>query len=175
MSQTFNPECNNTLALTFGDNKLATFSLFCPIAKFMNWSSGLLHNNSLFTGHRHWRCAWSLVTLVSQRTSILVSQSSVWRQSHVSQRRPSPEARVRTEWCSCFNPQPGGVVKRVFSGIQPTGIPHIGNYVGAIQHWVQLQHQFPSVVFCIVDLHAFTTNQEKGTLRYEYIPGMFLH
>lgn len=67
------------------------------------------------------------------------------------------------------------MVKRVFSGIQPTGIPHIGNYVGAIQHWVQLQHQFPSVVFCIVDLHAFTTNQEKGTLRYEYIPGMFLH
>ena len=54
---------------------------------------------------------------------------------------------------------------RIFSGIQPTGIPHIGNFVGAIQHWVKLQQQFPSALFCIVDLHALTTNHEPGTLK----------
>jgi len=44
---------------------------------------------------------------------------------------------------------------RVFSGIQPTGVVHIGNYVGAIRQWAQLQREFESY-FCIVDLHAIT-------------------
>jgi tryptophanyl-tRNA synthetase len=45
--------------------------------------------------------------------------------------------------------------KRVFSGIQPTGAVHIGNYVGAIKQWVGLQHEYESF-FCIVDYHAIT-------------------
>jgi len=45
--------------------------------------------------------------------------------------------------------------KRIFSGIQPTGLIHIGNYLGAIRNWVELQHQYDSI-FCIVDLHALT-------------------
>ena len=44
---------------------------------------------------------------------------------------------------------------RVFSGIQPTGVIHIGNYVGALRQWVQLQREYESY-FCIVDLHAIT-------------------
>jgi tryptophanyl-tRNA synthetase len=44
---------------------------------------------------------------------------------------------------------------RVFSGIQPTGAIHIGNYVGAIRNWVRLQEQYESY-FCIVDFHAIT-------------------
>lgn len=44
---------------------------------------------------------------------------------------------------------------RLFSGIQPTGILHIGNYVGAIRQWVPLQDEYESF-FCIVDLHAVT-------------------
>ncbi|MDR7612804.1 MAG: tryptophan--tRNA ligase [Armatimonadota bacterium] len=44
---------------------------------------------------------------------------------------------------------------RVFSGIQPTGVIHIGNYVGALRQWVQLQAEYESY-FCIVDLHAIT-------------------
>jgi tryptophanyl-tRNA synthetase len=44
---------------------------------------------------------------------------------------------------------------RLFSGIQPTGILHIGNYVGAIKQWVPLQDEYESF-FCIVDLHAIT-------------------
>ena len=44
---------------------------------------------------------------------------------------------------------------RVFSGIQPTGSIHVGNYVGAIKNWVRLQEQYESY-FCIVDYHAIT-------------------
>ena len=54
--------------------------------------------------------------------------------------------------------------KRVFSGIQPTGNIHIGNYLGAIQHWVTSQAEYESV-FCIVDLHAITVPQDAGTLK----------
>lgn len=45
--------------------------------------------------------------------------------------------------------------KRIFSGIQPTGLVHIGNYLGAIKNWVELQNEYDSI-FCIVDLHALT-------------------
>jgi tryptophanyl-tRNA synthetase len=45
--------------------------------------------------------------------------------------------------------------KRVFSGIQPTGSIHIGNYLGAVKNWVSLQNKYDSI-FCIVDLHALT-------------------
>ncbi len=45
--------------------------------------------------------------------------------------------------------------KRVFSGIQPTGNIHLGNYLGAIRNWVATQHDFENI-FCIVDLHAIT-------------------
>lgn len=50
---------------------------------------------------------------------------------------------------------------RVFSGIQPTGVVHLGNYVGAIRQWVRLQREVPSL-FCIVDLHAITSPYEPG-------------
>jgi len=45
--------------------------------------------------------------------------------------------------------------KRIFSGIQPTGSIHIGNYLGAIKNWVKLQNDYDSI-WCIVDLHALT-------------------
>ncbi len=48
-----------------------------------------------------------------------------------------------------------GLRPRVLSGIQPTGIPHIGNYLGAMRHWAAEQEQYDSV-FCVVDLHAIT-------------------
>ena len=54
--------------------------------------------------------------------------------------------------------------KRVFSGIQPTGDIHIGNYLGAIRYWVDSQPSFDNI-FCIVDLHAITTPQDPGKLR----------
>jgi len=52
---------------------------------------------------------------------------------------------------------------RVFSGIQPSGELHIGNYLGAVQNWVQLQHQH-DCLFSIVDLHAITQAYDVATL-----------
>jgi len=49
---------------------------------------------------------------------------------------------------------------RVFSGIRPTGELHIGNYLGAIKQWVELQEK-NECIFCIVDLHAITTPYKK--------------
>jgi len=54
--------------------------------------------------------------------------------------------------------------KRVFSGIQPTGDIHIGNYLGAIKHWVKRQDDFDNI-FCIVDLHAITVPQDPILLK----------
>jgi tryptophanyl-tRNA synthetase len=54
--------------------------------------------------------------------------------------------------------------KRVFSGIQPTGNLHIGNYLGAIRHWVDSQSQYENI-FCVVDLHAITVAQDPQVLR----------
>ncbi|MBI2851595.1 MAG: tryptophan--tRNA ligase [Chloroflexi bacterium] len=54
--------------------------------------------------------------------------------------------------------------KRVFSGIQPTGNIHIGNYLGAIRQWVPLQAAHESL-FCVVDLHAITVPQDAATLK----------
>ena len=54
--------------------------------------------------------------------------------------------------------------KRIFSGIQPTGNLHLGNYLGAIKNWVNLQRDIPSI-FSIVDLHAITVPQDPIKLR----------
>ena len=53
---------------------------------------------------------------------------------------------------------------RVFSGLQPSGDLHIGNYLGALKNWVKMQYDYESI-FCIVDLHAVTIYQEPGELR----------
>jgi len=52
---------------------------------------------------------------------------------------------------------------RIFSGIQPTGEIHIGNYLGAIKQWIELQKN-NQCVFCIVDLHALTSDYEPDNL-----------
>jgi len=54
-------------------------------------------------------------------------------------------------------------MKRIFSGVQPTGSLHLGNYLGAIKNFVRLQEE-SECVFCIVDLHAVTVWQDPATL-----------
>lgn len=54
--------------------------------------------------------------------------------------------------------------KRIFSGIQPSGNLHLGNYLGAIKNWVKLQDEYDSI-FCVVDLHAITVPQDPEKLR----------
>ena len=54
--------------------------------------------------------------------------------------------------------------KRIFSGAQPTGQLHIGNYLGALKNWVELQDEYEAF-YCIVNLHAITLPQAPATLR----------
>jgi len=54
-------------------------------------------------------------------------------------------------------------MNRIFSGVQPSGNLHIGNYLGAIKNWVSLQKSF-ECIFCIVDLHALTVKQNPKEL-----------
>lgn len=56
----------------------------------------------------------------------------------------------------------------IFSGIQPTGVPHLGNYLGALQQWVHLQNTSSpntKLLYSIVDLHAITVPQEAHRLK----------
>ena len=55
-------------------------------------------------------------------------------------------------------------MNRIFSGVQPTGNLHLGNYLGAIRNWVTLQKDY-DCIFCIVDLHALTLPQDPDELR----------
>ena len=55
-------------------------------------------------------------------------------------------------------------MKRVFSGIQPTGRLHLGNYLGAIRQWVAMQAEY-ECIYCVVDLHAITEFQPPASLK----------
>ena len=56
--------------------------------------------------------------------------------------------------------------KKIFSGVQPTGNLHLGNYLGAIKNFVELNNQKDNeCIFCVVDLHAITTKQEPKELK----------
>ena len=58
------------------------------------------------------------------------------------------------------------MLKKIFSGVQPTGNLHLGNYLGAIQNFVKLNEDDKNkCVFCVVDLHAITTKQDPKILR----------
>ena len=49
------------------------------------------------------------------------------------------------------------MIKKIFSGVQPTGNLHLGNYLGAIKNFVKLQNEKENeCIFCVVDLHAIT-------------------
>ncbi len=64
---------------------------------------------------------------------------------------------------------------RVFSGVQPSGNLHIGNYLGALKNWARLQHDF-ECIYCIVDLHAVTVYQDPNELisKIREIAALFL-
>jgi tryptophanyl-tRNA synthetase len=66
-------------------------------------------------------------------------------------------------------------VKVLFTGIQPTGLLHIGNYYGAIRNWVELQHKYESYI-SVVDLHAITIEYDPKEMRsnaFELALGLF--
>ena len=56
--------------------------------------------------------------------------------------------------------------KKIFSGVQPTGNLHLGNYLGAIKNFVALQNEKENqCIFCVVDLHAITIKQDPKELK----------
>jgi tryptophanyl-tRNA synthetase len=55
----------------------------------------------------------------------------------------------------------------VFSGIQPTGVPHLGNYLGALRNWASLQRWETKIFLSVVDLHAITVPYDPVKLRKE--------
>ena len=57
------------------------------------------------------------------------------------------------------------IIMRVFSGVQPTGIPHLGNYFGALLNWVNLQNEGHECFFSIVNQHAITLPQDRELLK----------
>ena len=58
------------------------------------------------------------------------------------------------------------MVKKIFSGVQPTGNLHLGNYLGAIKNFVELNNDTENqCIFCVVDLHAITASQNPKKLK----------
>ena len=64
--------------------------------------------------------------------------------------------------------------KRIFSGVQPSGILTLGNYLGAIKNWVDLQDDY-ECLYCVVDLHAITVRQVPAELRKRTLEGLALY
>jgi tryptophanyl-tRNA synthetase len=58
--------------------------------------------------------------------------------------------------------------KTIFSGVQPSGALHLGNYLGAISQWVEMQEKYNSI-FCIVDYHAITVKQDPKKFRSQIL------
>ena len=54
--------------------------------------------------------------------------------------------------------------KVIFSGMQPSGVITLGNYLGALKNWTNLQDEY-NCLYCIVDMHAITVRQDPSTLR----------
>ena len=62
------------------------------------------------------------------------------------------------------------MLKKIFSGVQPSGNLHLGNFLGAIKNFVSLQNQDNTdCVYCIVDLHAITTKQDPKILKEKIV------
>ncbi|XP_064122806.1 tryptophan--tRNA ligase, mitochondrial-like isoform X2 [Macrobrachium nipponense] len=71
--------------------------------------------------------------------------------------------------CFARNYSSDSFKRTIFSGIQPTGVLHLGNYFGAIRKWVELQEAGENVIYCIVDLHSITLPQDHKALHSQII------
>lgn len=64
--------------------------------------------------------------------------------------------------------QKSEIKKTIFSGVQPTGVLHLGNYLGALAQWVEMQDEY-NCVFCVVDYHAITVKQDPAKLSQQIL------
>ena len=91
-----------------------------------------------------------------------------WFARSLSQHLALPKSRKYSDSCYPTSTPPLPSNRVILSGIQPTGVPHLGNYLGALQQWVKLQNDAPlttKLFFSIVDLHAITVRQNPERLR----------
>jgi tryptophanyl-tRNA synthetase len=83
--------------------------------------------------------------------------------------KPLTSREAFRRWSSSDTARSSSVANQtIFSGIQPTGVPHLGNYLGALREWVRLQNAAKDgtkLLFSIVDLHALTVPQNASQLR----------
>lgn len=104
---------------------------------------------------------------VNSFRSILGPHSRVQVHNHKSRRYLSDIKNVETV-DSIVNKEEPARLKRVLSGVQPTGALHLGNYLGAIRQWVVNQDQYDNY-FCVVDLHAITVPHDPKKLKVKVI------
>lgn len=84
-------------------------------------------------------------------------------------RATSAPAVIRAYSSKALRPSRGSSKRQtIFSGIQPTGVPHVGNYLGAMRQWVEMEknaHPDDTLIFSIADLHALTVNPDPDQLK----------
>lgn len=101
---------------------------------------------------------------------LMLLSSAIWRRGRtLPLRRLTPQKTLssRNDRRHSSN-ETQALPKTIFSGIQPTGVPHLGNYLGALRQWVKLQDDAEAdttLVYSLVDLHAITIRQDPKTLR----------
>ncbi|EMC97180.1 hypothetical protein BAUCODRAFT_121680 [Baudoinia panamericana UAMH 10762] len=107
-------------------------------------------------------CELSAVKMIDLGMLKSSSSSSMSLASHPCS--GADKLRIRRRNSSSASPTP----RTIFSGIQPTGIPHLGNYLGALRQWVKLQDEATpdtTLLYSLVDLHAITVRQDPNQLR----------
>lgn len=91
------------------------------------------------------------------------------RRPRIRAGKPVTSREVFRRWSSSETAKSSSAANQtIFSGIQPTGVPHLGNYLGALREWVRLQNaakEGTRLFFSIVDLHALTVPQDASQLR----------
>lgn len=104
--------------------------------------------------------------MATRRICARVSSLSYGQESRATFRLSHPLSQSSSLYTTALpDIRPASII---FSGIQPTGVPHLGNYLGALREWVRLQDRAPvssRLIFSIVDLHALTVPQEPSELR----------
>ena len=162
---------------------LNLFSCHGISAQSCNFSSSCVNKAILFAGKSKFERYWSLIFFCAAMNVIDRDSELHFRRvriKHVSQVLCSASsffflnphtilARVVSNFITDVHfqlAQDSQSPVRIFSGIQPTGTMHIGNYLGAIRNWVSLQEESKdSVLYSIVDLHSITLPQHPSLLR----------
>lgn len=134
----------------------------------MEWTFESNSNNGtnflLFSRHLRMPCVKGKVTIsVTRVVPRIYDHSSLLLDGwfFISVNSPSKNAALQS---NRFKNNGGVTMKTIFSGIQPSGMITIGNYIGALKQFVALQNEY-NCYFCIVDQHAITVPQDPKTLQ----------